>query len=379
MDNRNDKRAFAVDTLPCFDFELFDLLPDAIAIFDTSGGLQHFNQKFHFIFAQRLQFNKQQLSCQQLDNLLRESGKANIQLPHINYIKHPSTSEQTDTLKHLIFWQLMDNEKVFERTLVFATAKQSFGGIMIFKDITQSHNIDQMKTDFLRTTAHELRSPMANLFGYTELMMKSRFESVKLEQMLSIIHNETARMLNILNDLLALTKIETLGKQALKFQPHFLSKFVQQVISEQAQLLSQHQVTTRFLKEITVVFDADKLKQVLINLFSNAIKYSSIGSKITIELSHASHKQKSGVLLQISDEGIGMSVSQLSNIFKRFYRGNQDISTQGSGLGMSIVKEIVDLHQGEIQINSRIGEGTTVNIWLPQEQHLNDYQLPVEH
>ena len=235
-----------------------------------------------------------------------------------------------------------------------------------------------MKSEFLATAAHELRTPMASIFGFTELLLERKFSAAEQREFLGTIYRQSKLMSKITNELLDLARIEARrGKDFIitRIDLHILLReIVTGFKVPEGRLPPESQAG-----EIPLQVDADrsKLIQAITNVLSNAYKYSPGGGAVTIEFivpaieaQSLPNERASRVGIRITDQGIGMTPEQLARVCERFYRADASGKIPGTGLGMSIVKEIVELHGGELNITSTLGTGTTVTIWLPGSAQL---------
>lgn len=239
--------------------------------------------------------------------------------------------------------------------------------VMYFRDITVETEVDQMKSQFLSTAAHELRTPMASVYGFSELLLSRDFDAETTREILSTIHQQSESLVTMLNQLLDLARIESRMGMDFSFKHQPLSPIIRRACSE-IFVPGDHRAVKLNLprKEYWVDVDADKLRQVIINVLANAYKYSPNGGDISLRL-RAKPPINGGeteIGIVIKDHGIGMTKEQLKHVFERFWRANPVNDIPGTGLGMSLVKEIMDIHQGRISLNSKPNMGTTVTLWL---------------
>ena len=245
-------------------------------------------------------------------------------------------------------------------------------------DITHETEIDRMKSEFLATAAHELRTPMASIFGFTELLLERKFSAAEQREFLGTIYRQSKLMSKITNELLDLARIEARRGKDFIITGIDLRILLQEIVTSfkvpEGRLPPESQAG-----EIPLQVDADrsKLIQAITNVLSNAYKYSPGGGAVTIEFivpaieaQSLPNERASRVGIRITDQGIGMTPEQLARVCERFYRADASGKIPGTGLGMSIVKEIVELHGGELNITSTLGTGTTVTIWLPGSAQL---------
>lgn len=214
---------------------------------------------------------------------------------------------------------------------------------------------------FLADVSHELRTPLTVIKGNVELMRKMGCAD---EESLSSIEDETDRMNRLVGDLLLEAQAES-GKLPLKFGPVELDTLLLEVCKEMRVLARERvQLKVSEIDQVLVNGDADRLKQVLINLISNAVKFTPPGGEVVLSLGKVGNQAR----LIVHDTGPGIPAEDLPHIFERFYRAEKSRSRAkvgGFGLGLSIAYWIVTHHGGRIEVDSKEGEGTTFRIWLP--------------
>ncbi len=221
---------------------------------------------------------------------------------------------------------------------------------------------------FAADVTHELRTPLTILRGETELALRSDRDKEQLQQVLASNLEEISRMSYLIEDLLLLSKGD-LGEIPLKCEPLLLNELIAE-LHHQAQLLATAKNIRVDLHcpetPLLVYADSLRLRQVFLNLLTNAIKYTPQDGHVSIELL----PQGETVKISIHDSGIGMDREHLELIFERFYRVNKTSNRNdgGSGLGLAIVKWIVDAHHGSIKVSSTLGKGSTFTVILPQIQ-----------
>jgi nitrogen-specific signal transduction histidine kinase/sensor domain CHASE-containing protein len=342
--------------------EMLRLIPDPMAFFDKEGELIERNPGFQTLFSSLVDVEAG-FSCKEFEQQLMASTRQPEKLRPV-YALSPTTQQQlhVDT-----FIFSTHPQKVFERTVCIDSSSSTVGCIMHFRDVTDAHEVDRMKTEFLSTAAHELRTPLANIFGYTELLIKADFDASRQKSMLDIIYNQTRRLSKIIDDLLDLARIESRAGETFKFDTHNLSQLVENVLNKMALELETRPL--KFYQEgddLQLWCDAEKIEQVIENLLSNAIKYSAEATPVSLSVYVKTREGRQGIILYLKDQGIGMSQDDLEHVFERFYRADGSGKIPGTGLGMAIVKEIISHHHGWIDIESKEDVGTTVTVWLPQ-------------
>jgi signal transduction histidine kinase len=245
---------------------------------------------------------------------------------------------------------------------------ESVSQILYFRDITHETEVDRLKSEFLSTAAHELRTPMASIYGFTELLLSQEFSAADQRDFLGTIHQQSTLMVSIINELLDLARIEARRGKDFKIE----RVDVRALIAETAKSFNRLDgrggpIEPGGDRAFWVRADRKKLTQAINNVLSNAYKYSPSGGDVVLSLdeSPAVSGAPGRVAIRVADCGIGMTPEQLARVCERFYRADSSGKIPGTGLGMSIVQEIVQLHGGEIELTSQIGVGTTVTIWIP--------------
>lgn len=240
------------------------------------------------------------------------------------------------------------------------------GGILVvFRDITSIRKLEKMSNDFVANVSHELRTPLTSIMGFIETLKTRKLDKKSQDRALNIIEEETEKLLDMINELLILSKIE--GMTAKKETEDICIKGL---ISEVLDLLKL-QIKT---KEITVeTFVEDKLNKVradeelirliLVNLLENSIKYSKSSGKVKISVLNYGR----GIKLIVEDNGMGIAEQDLPWIFQRFYRASESrkIDSKGYGLGLAIVKEVVNFLDGSIKVESKLRKGSKFTVKLP--------------
>jgi signal transduction histidine kinase len=241
--------------------------------------------------------------------------------------------------------------------------------ILFFRDVTHEAEVDRMKSEFLSHAAHELRTPMASIFGFTELLRTRKMSDERRQDMLDVIHRQSLLMTAIINELLDLVRIDARRGEDFEFVSLDAGALVRAVVADykvpegREPAVLDLPYTPRWVRA-----DDNKLKRAVGNILSNAFKYSTGGAvEVCLVTGEASGPGNVGprVGIRVSDHGIGMSPEQLARVWERFYRADASGNVPGTGLGMAIVKEIIELHGGKAEVQSEFGVGTTVTLWLP--------------
>jgi two-component system phosphate regulon sensor histidine kinase PhoR len=266
------------------------------------------------------------------------------------------TNSQTNTDRHL----------EVSAVPIKGAADGTPGAVMLFHDITELKQLDQVRSDFVANVSHELRTPLSILRGYIETLLDNpKTSQRKLSRVLNVMERHSKRLGLLVDDLLSLAQLES-SNTKLEVSEVRVEELLSDVIRDWKEKLA-----AKNLKVIvdlgpgveTIRADETRLHEVLDNLLENAVKYSREGGEIRLEAA-----QRSGeIALSVGDGGIGIGKEDLPRIFERFYRADKARSRElgGTGLGLAIVKHIAQLHGGHVEAESELGKGTTIRVILP--------------
>lgn len=252
------------------------------------------------------------------------------------------------------------------QTRVEVTSKDELGSLSsAFNQMASSiQQEDEAQKSFLATVSHELRTPISYVKGYSEAIQNGLIDEHKRDEAIQLIARESARMERLTNELMQLARKDEAG-QSIVADPLVLAETIRDALSllEQKAKAKNIQIDQRLDEDLIVIGDEEKLKQVFINIVENAIHYSPENARVIIESKQINQE----VQISIIDVGIGVPSEDLPHLTERFYRVNKARSRTdgGSGLGLSIVNQIVKQHQGSLKINSKLQQGTSVIVALP--------------
>lgn len=241
------------------------------------------------------------------------------------------------------------------------------GAVLAYQDITDLMSALKIKDDFVASVSHELRTPLTAIMGFLDLVLDEEGSvSPTARQQLAVVKRNSERLLRLVSDLLSTAQARE-GRLVLDVEPVDLAELSWQAVADLAPRAATEGVALlhQLPKTLTVSADPVRIRQVLDNLLSNALKYTPAGGTVTLRLVETLDDE---VALVISDTGIGIDKRELSRLFTRFFR-TQDAEVraiQGVGLGLAITKSIVDSHDGHIDVQSRAGEGSTFSVVLPR-------------
>ncbi|MDG5471040.1 ATP-binding protein [Jeotgalibacillus sp. ET6] len=246
------------------------------------------------------------------------------------------------------------------------------GIVLVFHDITELKKLEQMRKDFVANVSHEVKTPITSIKGFTETLLDGAMNDQEaLESFLTIILKESDRLQDLIQDLLDLSKVEQQGFN-LAVADVNITKLLQEVTAIMKQKADQKsmKIVLDGDQDLFIEGDQDRLKQIFINLISNALTYSQPRGEIRLTVTD----EKERILINVEDDGIGMEQNEIPRIFERFYRVDKARSRNsgGTGLGLAIVKHIVEVHHGDISVKSEPNKGTAFLITLPKKHRFSD-------
>jgi signal transduction histidine kinase len=233
-------------------------------------------------------------------------------------------------------------------------------------DVTERTLIDMIKSELVATVAHELRTPLTVINGYTELLKMDIGINNEQREMLEVIYRQSQAMIHLLNDILDVAKIEAEAAGLYDMEIQQIGPYLQTLSDTFITPDNHNKITLTLspnLPEVKV--DIAKLEQAIKNCLSNAYKFSPKRGEVTMRVSEVTHDKQRKVLIAIEDQGMGMTPEQLERVFEKFYRADPSGAIPGTGLGMAIIKSIIEQHGGSIEIQSEYGKGTKVMLYLP--------------
>jgi signal transduction histidine kinase/putative methionine-R-sulfoxide reductase with GAF domain len=252
-------------------------------------------------------------------------------------------------------------------TPVRTPKNEYLGRLYVFRDVTQERELDRMKNEFVSMVSHELRTPLTSIKGYLDLLQTEQVGKLNDTQreFLNIVKTNTDRLVQLINDLLDLSRIEA-GRIELRPQALDLARLIQSVVETMHPQLraKQQNVVLAVSPDLPPVWgDHDRVIQILTNLVSNAHKYTPPNGKITI----AARASDAWARVDVTDTGIGLSQKDITQLFSKFFRAqNRTVQNiPGTGLGLAITRSLVELHGGQIWVESTPGQGSTFSFTLP--------------
>ncbi len=355
---------------------MFSLNPDGIVLIDQNRIVIQVNQAFSHMT---------QLQAESLIGLDLEALDFLLQQRCQNPEHYQSMCSEISTLSSIDAHDFMplshlieiDREPtvIIERSFVPASETR-IKGVFYFRDITQESMLKRMKTEFITTAAHELRTPMSVIHGYAELLNHKKHPDEVQNEMLQSILQKSNSVVDLLNDLLDIAKIEDRTTKELERQHQPITPLLQTIADTFITSKNQNRVLLEIVDPLpSLSFDAQKLERAINNCLSNAYKFSRYDSLVRMKADYIHNSLLNEVSISIIDHGIGMKPEQLARVFEKFYRADQSGHIPGTGLGMVLVKEIIEAHGGWVEVQSVYSAGTTVTLHLPVVEQSDDEQI----
>jgi two-component system sensor histidine kinase VicK len=327
-------------------------MADGLIAIDLDGNVVHINQR-------ALQ-------------ILKMREKDAFQLKYEYLIERYNLNLSLETIKESGRW--VGTETVYAKESIYKLKYAPFeddnsnkiGIVIIIQDITEEERLEKMRREFVANVSHELKTPLTSIKSYIETILDGVVDDEEeVKGFLSVVNNEADRMTRLVRDLLQLGNFDS-KKIKFDFEYHDYIGLIFKTTDKIRVMAEKKQQTINIdcdCSEIVGYFDYDRIEQVIINILSNAVKYTKDHGIILIECKNTLDE----IEIKISDNGLGIPEDDLKRIFERFYRVDKARSRElgGTGLGLSIAKEIVEVHDGKVKIDSKVGEGTSVTITIP--------------
>ncbi|MGI8419941.1 MAG: ATP-binding protein [Candidatus Levyibacteriota bacterium] len=353
---------------------IIDSLHEAIIIVDEHKKVVFYNQTAEKFIGTQTQTARGQL----VDTVLKVT-KDTAPVPFDIYCQSSNTSDEK------FFLQQEGSEKT---QISIATRKHIYGNdskctLISLQDASKERQLEEMKVDFVSMAAHELRTPLTAIRGYTSLLQMHYATQLDAEakELLTRLLVSTTNLTNLIDNLLSVSRIErnNLTVETKPFDLSIIAKDIFSSFQQQAQTKKQHFTLNLPNKLPLVMADPFRIGQVFINLISNALNYTPEGGAIIVSI----FDKKSYLEISVQDTGEGIPEEALPRLFTKFFRvsGSLEQGSKGTGLGLYITKSIVQLHNGKIRADSKLGKGSTFTFTIPtatqdqltQDPHRNDH------
>ena len=238
------------------------------------------------------------------------------------------------------------------------------GAVIVIHDVTPELETIEARDALMLAASHELKTPLTTLKGLSELLLDFELTESQRRELLQDLHGQADRMERLIGDILAVSRIDS-GRVSVDFSPVDVGGVVQYACDEVRPMLKGRVLKSRVAADLPAVMgEARKLHQIFVNLLSNAIKYSEPGTQITL----SARSDQSAVRFEVSDQGVGIRKEHVPRLFEKFYRADDPAvrRTSGTGLGLYIVRSLVTMLGGQVEVRSRHGRGSVFVVMLPR-------------
>ncbi len=337
---------------------IIDILSDLVIIFDTAGKLVFYNRAA----GHRFRLIPELIQEKTILEILPAAGKVRDLCRYID-----TREEIHDQEVEIDHGETGVRHYMADINRIYIGLSEDVGGAFILRDITGEKEAQRLKTEFYSMMAHEMRTPISVVLGYTQLILDGRAGEISAlqQEFLRGVEEKGKVLIKLVNDFLEVSRLEN---KFIRLDPSVfdISILVTETVSGIRLLAENKNISlTCGCRGVPILLraDRDKLEHVMINLVENAIKYTEENGTVTVRCG----VEDGGAVIEIEDTGIGMSGEELKFIFDRFTRaGNAEKKKiKGTGLGLAIVKEIVDAHKGRIDVESQDGKGSVFRLWIP--------------
>ncbi len=281
------------------------------------------------------------------------------------------SERQGYTMEKMVTVRLQQGLEIHVAVSISILRDESFaprGTITVLRDMTASRELerfrklDQLKSEFVANVSHELKTPLTSIKAYTEALLDMAREE-QTKSFLKVIDEESDRLLALINDLLNVSRIQS-GRIKMNLSPASPRSVVDEIMGISKVQSERHQIVLDAEPDLPeLLLDKEKMKEVMVNLISNAIKYSPKGGEVRVRL----RREEANLRIDVRDQGVGIPREHQPKIFEAFYRVDTSYTAEipGTGLGLVIVKAIVEHHGGSVSFESDVGKGTTFTVLLP--------------
>ena len=362
-----EEEKHSISDLKNFMYNILDSLINGVITFDNEKKITHINRNAYIMFG----IIEVEIVGKRYNKCFPEH------LVSIMDFILKETQDKGFVLDYQVNYELVGGVTIplgISTSMLRNDSYETIGITVVSRDMTASReldrlrNLDKMKSDFVSTVSHELRSPLTTIKAYLDTLINRVDEDDKetRNMFLATIDKEANRLYSLIEDMLDLSRIES-GKIQLELEFMDITEVVKEVISLCKMQTEKHTIHSDIPDKLPkVMADKDRLTQVFINLLNNAIKYSPEGKNIWVKM----EGKDNSLRISFRDEGMGLKEEDKYKVFEKFYRvdSQQTSNIGGTGLGLPVVKKLVDMHHGKIEVETEVGKGSEFIVLLPVKE-----------
>ena len=346
---------------------VFTLSPDPLVCFDEEGSLSYANVAAERAFSTSIGVLTGMSLADfgaHIESML-DSAHASFHLPPAPGAEAKARGESDDLAQDCLLHLTQPKHCILHQTYRYCGASSS-SLVLYYRDVTRETELDRMKSEFLSTAAHELRTPMASIMGFSELLMMRKYDEDKTRELLGTINRQAHRLTSLLTDLLDLARIEARRAESFRFEIVPLQQAIDEAVGAFLVPDDRHRLVLELPDRLpSIRMDRAKFQQAMLNLLSNACKFSPAGGDVEVALRTEHPEGLAFIGVSVRDHGMGMDAEESSRAFERFFRSDRSGHIPGTGLGLPLVREIMKLHGGGVSLESQPDLGTCLTLWFP--------------
>lgn len=342
---------------------VFAMSPDGFVLFEQPGRLVDVNRAFTGMTG-LARTDLEGRSVDEFEDMVRERCDPQQAYCKVCALDDPAGAVSAAKAPPALIPLMRPERRILQRHVRLTDSGNEM--VLYYRDITRETDVDRMKSEFPSTAAHELRTPMVSIYGFSEFLLKRKYPEERQKQFIDTIYRQTGRLVKMVNELLDLARIE--ARAGKDFKIEMLDP--QPIVRETADALCLRDDPRTPEIDLPVdlprvAVDAEKFRPTLMNVLSNAYKYSPRGSPVRIGGEQRVEGGRRQVGIAVEDHGMGMTAEQVARAFERFFRADESGNIPGTGLGLCLVKEIMELQGGSVELRSEFGKGTRIVLWAP--------------
>jgi len=354
---------------------LLEAAPDAIIVVDGTGTIQIANERTKTMFG----YSSAELIGKPVEMLIPDGSRDKHPKLRDGYVHHPTVRPMGAGLQ---LWALRKDGSRFPADISLSPLKRPSGTLVTaaVRDITDRLRVEdalrdakeaaelanQAKSEFLSRMSHELRTPLTAILGFTELLQMSEVGTEQREMFVERTHRAGQHLLSLINDVLDISRVES-GRLSISVEPVGIQPVVREVLDLVGAMAEAQDIAiTDDTNELVVLADRNRLRQVLVNIVSNAVKYNRPGGSVRV----SSRAVEGDVLIDVADTGIGISADDLPKLFKPFERLSAETGeVDGTGIGLALSRGLAERMGGSIWVSSEVGEGSVFTLRMPTAEN----------